>query len=141
MPKVGPFKAVSFKIPTKQTEDMYIKSVDATVEDYSGLLRATKTGTLDLPNRDFDTGRETRPGEYSLTDTTYAQLVDKLATKISDPINPALRENLLRFYSDPNAHDAIRKNVKDWQKLQQELAQLKLQPGAQDPEQPHVQPQ
>jgi hypothetical protein len=68
-------------------------------------------------------------------------LVDKLATKISDPINPALRENLLRFYSDPNAHDAIRKNVKDWQKLQQELAQLKLQPGAQDPEQPHVQPQ
>src|SRR4029077_14890036 len=55
MPKVGPFKAVSFKIPTKQTEDMYIKSVDATVEDYSGLLRATKTGTLDLPNRDFDT--------------------------------------------------------------------------------------
>jgi Zinc dependent phospholipase C len=141
MPKVGPFKAVNFKIPTKQTEDMYIKSVDATVEDYSGLLRATKTGTLDLPNRDFDTGRETRPGEYSLTDTTYAQLVDKLATKTSDPINPALRENLLHFYSDPNAHDAIRKNVKDWQKLQQELAQLKLQPGAQDPEKPHVQPQ
>src|SRR4029077_11267161 len=55
MPKVGPFKAVNFKIPTQQTEDMYIKSVDATVEDYSGLLRATQTGTLDLPNRDFDT--------------------------------------------------------------------------------------
>jgi hypothetical protein len=25
MPKIGPFKAVSFKIPTQQTEDIYIK--------------------------------------------------------------------------------------------------------------------
>src|SRR5438105_3954674 len=30
IPKVGPFKAVNFKIPTQQTEDMYIKSVNAT---------------------------------------------------------------------------------------------------------------
>src|ERR1700730_18314239 len=32
IPKVGPFKAVNFKIPTQQTEDMYITSVNATVE-------------------------------------------------------------------------------------------------------------
>jgi hypothetical protein len=39
VPKVGPFKAVAFTIPTRQTEDMYIKSVDLTVENYSVLLR------------------------------------------------------------------------------------------------------
>ena len=33
IPKVGPFSAVNFKIPTKQTEDMYIRSVDQTVEE------------------------------------------------------------------------------------------------------------
>ena len=31
IPKVGPFRAVNFKIPTQQTEDMYIKSVNDTV--------------------------------------------------------------------------------------------------------------
>jgi Zinc dependent phospholipase C len=66
IPKVGPFKAVNFKIPTKQNEDMYIKSVDATIENYAGLLREEDGGSLDLPNRDCDTGRDTRAGEYVL---------------------------------------------------------------------------
>ncbi len=63
IPKVGPFKAVNFKIPTRQTEDMYIKSVDATVENYAVSLHQANDSNLDLPNRDCDTGRETRPGE------------------------------------------------------------------------------
>src|SRR5256886_8018215 len=75
VPKVGPFRAVSFKIPTTQTEDMYIKSVDDTVENYSRLLQVAADNTLRFPNRDFDTGRETRAGEYTLTDKTYARPV------------------------------------------------------------------
>ena len=125
IPKVGPFKAVNFKIPTKQTEDMYIKSVNATVENYSVLLHQVNSNNLDLLNRDFDTGRETRPGEYGLTDKTYAELIDKLASKNSDPLEPALRDNLLHFYSDPDAHVATRKDAKAWQKLQDELESLK----------------
>jgi len=125
MPKIGPFKAVSFKIPTQQTEDMYIKSVNATVENYAGLLRAEADANLDLPNRDFDTGRETRPGEYALTDKTYAGLIDMLANKTSDPVNPALQNNLLHFYSDPDARLETKKNAKAWQNLQNQLETLK----------------
>jgi hypothetical protein len=125
IPKVGPFKAVNFKIPTKQTEDMYIKSVNATVENYSVLLHQVNSNNLDLLNRDFDTGRETRPGEYGLTDKTYAELIDKLASKNSDPLEPGLRDNLLHFYSDPDAPVATRKDAKAWQKLQDELESLK----------------
>jgi hypothetical protein len=125
MPKIGPFKAVSFKIPTQQTEDMYIKSVNATVENYAGLLRAEADANLDLPNRDFDTGRETRPGEYALTDKTYAGLIDMLANKTSDPVNPALQNNLLHFYSDPEARLETKKNAKAWQNLQNQLETLK----------------
>ena len=121
VPKVGPFKAVNFKIPTQQTEDMYIKSVNATVEDYTELLRQPVAATFELPNRDFDTGRETRAGEYVLTDKTYAELVDKLASKTTDPPDPALRDNLLQFYSDPNAPVATRKDAKAWRKLQEQL--------------------
>jgi len=125
LPKIGPFKAVTFKIPTKQTEDMYIKSVDATVENYATLLHQAKGGSVDLPNRDFDTGKETRRGEYALTDKTYAKLVDNLASKTTDPLSPALHDDLLRFYADPNASDATRKNAKAWQKLQAEWQGLK----------------
>jgi hypothetical protein len=125
IPKVGPFKAVNFKIPTRQTEDMYIKSVDATVENYAALLKQASRSNLDLPNRDCDTGRETRPGEYGLTDKTYAELIDKLANQTTDPLDPALRDNLLHFYSDPNVPVATRKNAKAWQKLQEELEKLK----------------
>jgi Zinc dependent phospholipase C len=136
VPKVGPFKAVNFKIPTKQTEDMYIKSVDATIEDYAGLLREESKGKLDLPNRDCDTGGSTRPGEYVLADKTYAHLVDKLTTKGSNSLSVALRSNLLEFYSDPSAPIATKKNAKAWRRLQDELDTLKQLNAAQPRQQP-----
>jgi len=135
IPKVGPFRAVNFKIPTQQTEDMYIKSVNDTVENYSHLLSHAGSEKIELPNRDCDTGLETRAGEYALTDNTYAHLIDQLASKSSDPIDPALRENLLQFYADPNAPVATRKNAKAWRQLQDQLQQLK-QRAAAPPERP-----
>jgi hypothetical protein len=138
IPKVGPFKAVNFKIPTRQTEDMYIKSVDATVENYAALLHQASDSNLDLPNRDCDTGRETRPGEYQLTDKTYAELIDRITSKTTDPLDSALRNNLLHFYSDPNAPVATRKNAKAWQKLQDELEKLKQRSVSQTTAEPPV---
>jgi hypothetical protein len=136
IPKVGPFKAVNFKIPTKQTEDMYIKSVDATIENYASLLREQDNGKLDLANRDCDTGRETRPGEYVLADKTYAHLVDELSTKkTAGALNPAVVGNLLQFYSDPDAPNVTKQHARAWQKLQDELHALK-QRSALPPAQP-----
>ena len=138
IPKVGPFKAVNFKIPTQQTEDMYIKSVNDTVENYTLLLSQAGNPKLELPNRDCDTGRETRAGEYALTDKTYASLIDKLAGKNSGPISPALEENLVQFYSDQNAPNATRKDAKAWRKLQDELEQLKQRTAMPSTERPPV---
>jgi hypothetical protein len=127
VPKVGPFKAVDFKVPTQQTEDMYIKSVDVTVKDYIALLHQIHDQSIELKNIDFDTGKDTSAGEYVLTDKTYARLVDDLANKRSDPLPPELRADILRFYSNPNAPLTTRKKKKDWQKLQQDLAKLRQQ--------------
>lgn len=138
IPKVGPFKAVNFKIPTKQTEDMYIKSVDVTVENYAALLREQDKGKLDLPNRDCDTGRETRPGEYVLADKTYAHLVDELSTKkAAASLSPAVLGNLLQFYADASAPNVTKKDAQGWQKLQDELHGLQER-SAQQPGQPPV---
>src|ERR1700688_187793 len=68
VPKIGPFKALAFNNPTPQTEDLYFKSVNTTVDQYRIFLKEVGTGSLRLRNYDFDTGKETNAAEYSLTD-------------------------------------------------------------------------
>src|SRR5580700_2924709 len=125
VPKVGPFRALSFKVPTTQTEDMYVKSINKTVDDYSAQLREEKAGELKLADMDFDTGRSTRAGEYSLADKTYAHLLDDLAKHNFDQASPELRQNILSFYGDPNAQVATKKNAKAWKTTQEQLDKLK----------------
>jgi hypothetical protein len=125
VPKVGPFKALAFKVPTTQTEDMYVKSINKTIDDYSAQLREQKAGELKLADMDFDTGRPTRAGEYSLADKTYAHLLDDLAKHNFDQASPDLRQNILSFYGDPNTQVATKKNAKAWRTTQEELDKLK----------------
>jgi hypothetical protein len=126
VPKLGPFKALDFKIPTQQTEDLYIASVNRTVENYKMLLAEVEKNQLHLANMDFDTGRSTKAGEYGLTDNAYARLLDELAEKNFDSITPELRENILSFYQDPNASVATKRNPSAWSKTQEALEKLKV---------------
>ena len=128
VPKVGPFKALNFKIPTTQTEDMYIKSINLSTDEYAATLKQTKNEKLDLANKDFDTGREAVAGEYSLADTTYARLLDDLDKKHFDQMTPDLRQNILDFYAKGTPIVAKKNDKKDkqaWQKTQEQLNRLK----------------
>jgi hypothetical protein len=125
VPKLGPFKALDFKIPTQTTEDLYVASVDKTVQNYSNLLHQSLQENLTLANTDFDTGRDTRAGEYRLTDDSYARLLDQMAAHNFDQITPALRANIIAFYSDLSAPIATKKNPAAWQKVQDELGKLR----------------
>ena len=68
MPRIGPFKGLGFKSPTPQTEDLYIKSINTTVDQYRAMLQEVGADSLVLPNCDLDSGNPTKEGEYSLTD-------------------------------------------------------------------------
>ena len=125
MPKVGPFKAVDFKIPTTQTEDMYIKSMDRTIDDYRALLRASQEPHFALTNKDFDTGRDTCAGEYELTDKTYQRLLSDHASHHFEHISPELRDNILGFYSDLNAPIYTKRSKKAWQTTLGQLEALR----------------
>jgi len=121
IPKVGPFKAVGFKIPTVQSEGLYISSVDRTVEEYRALLQQVAGPGLHLENRDCDTGNLTRPGEYALADQTYDKLVDRLSDQDFDRVLPELRSNLLSYYSEPEAPISTRKSRKQWRRARRLL--------------------
>ena len=44
MPKIGPFKALAFNNPTPQTEDLYFKSINTTVDQYRAFLEEVRNG-------------------------------------------------------------------------------------------------
>lgn len=126
MPKIGPFKGLAFNSPTPQTEDIYIKSINTTVDQYRTFLEQARTDTLVLPNCDLDSGNATRAAEYSLTDDVYAQLLAQLFERKFALTSPDLRANILDFYSDLSAPIETKKDDAHWQVVLTELDQLRL---------------
>src|SRR5229473_3394400 len=126
MPKIGPFKALAFNNPTPQTEDLYFKSINTTVDQYRIYLQQVGAGSLELADCDFDTGKETQAAEYSLTDETYAKLLGQLAERKFGLTSPDLRDNILNFYSDLSLPLETKKNATRWQSVLSSLDQLKL---------------
>jgi hypothetical protein len=126
MPKIGPFKALAFNNPTPQTEDLYFKSINTTVDQFRVFLGQVRTDSLKLANSDFDTGKETKAAEYSLTDEAYARLLEHLAKRKFDLTSPDLRENILAFYSDLSVPLETKKDSTRWQSVLTDLDQLKL---------------
>jgi len=133
VPKVGPFSALAFKIPSTRSEDLYIKSVDLTVQDYSKLLQEAKVEDLRLPNKDCDTGRDTQAGEYRLTDKAYERLLRQLAKNNFEHLTPQLQNNVLEFYSDLNAPIWTKHNQKAWSETLANIEKLRAAPTAIEP--------
>jgi hypothetical protein len=125
MPRIGPFKGLGFNDPTQHTEDLYIKSINKTYDDYKALLQKVKKNVPPLQQRDLDTGELTRPGEYTLADDSYARLLTHLAEKNFAKATPELRDNILHFYANPSAPLKTKQDQEKWQKVQQALDQLK----------------
>jgi hypothetical protein len=125
IPKIGPFKGMGFDNPTPQTEDLYIKSINATVDRYRALIEEEGTNSLVLPNCDLDSGNATRATEYSLTDNAYAGLLARLSARHFDQTSPQLRDNILKYYSDLSLPIETRKDPARWQRVLTDLSELK----------------
>ncbi len=82
-------------------------------------------GPIHLINRDCDTGKPTRPGEYKLTDAAYAQLLHRLTLRKFDLLTPELKDNVTNYYSNLNAPFATKKSKDQWKMTLQELDNLK----------------
>jgi hypothetical protein len=126
MPRIGSFKVLAFNSPTPQTEDLYFKSINTTVDRYRAFLEEVRTDSLVLPDCDLDSGNVTRAAEYLLTDDTYATLLAQLSERKFDRTSPALRDNSLQFYSDLSLPIETKKDGVRWQAVLTDLDQLKI---------------
>src|SRR5499427_8002327 len=127
LPKVGPLTNVDIKLPTPTTQDLYIKSVNKTVDSYKAQLTTLRQhrNHIDLPNVDFDTGKPTQPQEYKLADQTYGKLVEKLADRKFDLVTPELQANLIAFYGNPTYTQPTDMSSDEWRKVESAVSDLR----------------
>jgi hypothetical protein len=133
IPKFGPLKILQFKTPTPQTEQMFEASFNATLDRYRELLTQAREGRLDLPNNNFDVGENTGPGKYRLNDEAHAALLDKLTENKFASATSEVKAELLRFFAEPDAPYATKRNAKAWAKVQTQLKKLKSEMVSSNP--------
>jgi hypothetical protein len=129
LPKFGPLKVLQFKTPTPETELMFEASFNDTLDQYRKLLRQQReTQQPALTNDNFDLGTTSAPGDYQLSDSTHAKLLDKLADQNFAGMTPEIRAELLGFFGGADTPFKLKNDKKAWAKLQTELEALRKLP-------------
>ncbi|HVT97993.1 MAG TPA: zinc dependent phospholipase C family protein [Acidobacteriaceae bacterium] len=135
-PKIGILSDLAIRGPSRESEENYVEAVNATIDRYQQLLGELAQKGNDgfaVPDLDLDTGYPTRPGTYRLTDKTYATLLHEVTEQNAMP-PLGLRQNILAYYSNPNAPIETKKHPKKWAKVQKELEVLRSMPATRIPE-------
>jgi hypothetical protein len=131
LPKIGPLKVLSFQKPTTQTEEMYVKSMNRTADQYRRFLEQVRGGRVTLPNRDLDSGKPAASAEYSLADETYADLLARLTDAKFKTTSAELRRDILGFYAGGLSPAVTGKDQAHEERLAKQLDQLKAwMPGS-----------
>ncbi len=125
VPKIGPLKTLSLRMPTPQTEALFMDSFNKALDQYQHLLDDQRADHLKVTNRNFDTGAPTKPGAYFMADKAYARLLDDLAKDHFKVVSPQMKLDILAYYRDSSAPIITKKDAKAWVRLNQELDELK----------------
>ncbi len=129
LPKIGPLKVLQFRTPTPAAEHMFETSFNDTLDQYRVLLKEEReAGRPSVANDNFDVGAISAPGEYHLSDTTHAKLLDGLAEQKFSGLTPEIRAELLDFFRVPSTALVTKQDQKLWGKVPSELEQLKNAP-------------
>jgi hypothetical protein len=73
VPKIGPFRPLSFKVPTPEAEALFLDSLSRTRERFGAALTELQGGRLRLTNVNLDTGQPDTRGAYRLADETFRE--------------------------------------------------------------------
>lgn len=111
--------------PIPETHHRYVESLNASTDTLRQLLQNWDIASQSLPNRDLDTGEKARPGQYRPTDQTYAKLLNAITQQPSQDLPPELKQDILQYYSDPQAPISTKSDRDKWARVQKQLIFLK----------------
>jgi hypothetical protein len=101
VPKIGAASDLAIKIPSEETEQLYLSSVNRTVDEFRRILQQLLLDpdpALKFANLDLDTGDSVKLGEYRLADNTYKQLLERVTSRPDRGIPQELKQHLLDYY-------------------------------------------
>ena len=126
LPKIGPLKPLAFKAPTPEAAELFARSFRDASARFRAEINDLKDRSFEIANANFDTGRPSRFGDYSLADDTYRELLERLSDQKFQSMPVALRRHIVAFYGDgpgPSAQD--KKVRKRWAKAEKVLEELR----------------
>jgi len=126
LPKIGPLKPLSFKAPTPEAAELFARSFRDATARFRTEVNDLKDRQFEIANANFDTGRPSRFGDYSLPDDTYGELLAQLSDQKFQGMPVALTRNIVAFYGDgpgPSVQD--KKVRKRWAKVERTLQELR----------------
>ncbi|MGH9664753.1 MAG: hypothetical protein ACRD9L_10050 [Bryobacteraceae bacterium] len=133
LPKVGPLSDLAIKIPTEHTQDLYVKSMNRSIEAYAGLLKqlaASPELAQPIANFNLDTGEKSQRGAYTLMDKTYARLLHETTKDSQRPVASGLKQDILDYYSGASAPVTMEKHGKALAQIAKDLAVLRNMPSS-----------
>ena len=126
LPKIGPLKPLSFKAPTPEAAELFARSFRDATARFRTEVNDLKDRQFEIANANFDTGRPSRFGDYSLADDTYAELLAQLSDQKFQGMPVALTRNIVAFYGDgPGPSEQDKKVRKRWAKVERTLQELR----------------
>ena len=134
VPKIGPAALLGIKIPSHETQQLYVRSINETLSHYRRRLQEAES---DPPKGSglliAISIREQRSGRAAIarTDATYAKLLHQVVSRPQMEIPLGLREDVLAYYADPNAPITTKRDAKAWAQVQEELRNLRQCPPEQ----------
>lgn len=124
IPPIGPLKALQFKMPTPQVENLFMASFDRASVQYGKELAALAGGSMVLPNKNYDVGVVTPAGVYRMDDEIQVFWLHKLAQKNFSTATPAIRAELRAYFGDLSAPMQIKQQPSAWKQFESDYAAL-----------------
>lgn len=109
IPKLGSASDLAIKIPSPETREAYLRSVNHTVDALREQIHelAHAGAKFQLANIDLDTGYQVKRGDYPLADRTYARVLERLTSKPARVIPAGMKQNLIDYYATVGITDKL----------------------------------
>lgn len=115
IPKIGAASDLAIKIPTAQTQESYLRSLNHTVDAFEETLH--DFGDSEHPavfaNLNLDTGAPIRLRDYPLADQAYAQLLERTVSAPDRTIPEGLKRNLTEYYEGSGTAEGLPARVRE----------------------------
>lgn len=124
IPEVGPLKRLPYKALPPESREQFRSAFDHILREYRDVVARSRKPGAKLENRNLDTGRPARRGDYEPADEAWAELVETLDEHDFAAASSDVREQIVRHYGERPDDAASLEATKPPEEVERALARL-----------------